>query len=72
MHFTILNGILLSPNWTSFGYKAVINIGIGLVCVIPLDIKSLIFFNHFSLFLQKTRIKDCLKFSILDFDICIN
>ena len=36
MHFTILNGILLSPNWTSFKYKAVITIGKGLACVIPL------------------------------------
>ena len=28
--------------------------------------------NHFSLFFQKTRIKDCFKFSILDFNICLN
>ena len=30
------------------------------------------FLNHFNLFFQKTRIKDCLKFSIPDFDICLN
>ena len=34
--------------------------------------KIIKFFNHFSLFFQKTRIKDCFKFSILDFDICLN
>ena len=28
--------------------------------------------NHFSLIFQKTRIKDCFKLSILDFDICLN
>ena len=30
------------------------------------------FLNHFSLFFQKTRIKNCCKFSIPDFDICLN
>ena len=43
MHFTILNGILLSRKWA----------------------KIVKFLNHFSLFVQKTRIKDCFKFSIL-------
>ena len=33
---TILNGILWSPNWTSILYKAVLTIGIGSACVIPL------------------------------------
>ena len=60
MHFTILNNILLSPNWTSFLYKAVITIGI------PSD-KILKFLNHFSLFFQKTKMKDCFKFSILTY-----
>ena len=44
---------------------------IGLACVIPLG-KIVTFLNHFSLFFQKTRIKDCFKFSISDFDICLN
>ena len=30
------------------------------------------FLNHFSLFFQKTRIKDFFKFPIPDFDICLN
>ena len=34
--------------------------------------KIIKFLNHFNLFFQKTRIKDCFKFSILDFDICLN
>ena len=42
-HFTILNGILLSPNKTSFRYKAVITIGIGLARVIPLGKTRLVF-----------------------------
>ena len=71
MHFTILNGMLLSPNWTSFCYKAVITIGIGFACIIPLG-KIVKVLNHFSLIFQKTRIKDCFKFSILDFNICLN
>ena len=50
MHFTILNGIILSRNWA----------------------KIVKFLNYFSLFFQKTRIKDCFKFPILDFDQCLN
>ena len=30
------------------------------------------FLNHFSLFFQKTRIKDSFNFSIPDFDMCLN
>ena len=30
------------------------------------------FLNHFSLFFPKTRIKDSFKFSIPDFDMCLN
>ena len=30
------------------------------------------FLNHFSLFFQKTRVKDFFKFPIPDFDICLN
>ena len=44
---------------------------IGLACVIPLA-KIVKFLNHFSLFFQKTRIKDFLKFPSPDFDICLN
>ena len=42
MHFTILNGILLSPNWTSFYYKAILTIGIGLASVIHLSKNRLV------------------------------
>ena len=74
MHFTILNGNLMSPNWTWFRYKAVITVGIGLVCVILLGeiVKFLKSFQFILFFFQKTRIKDCFKFSILDLDICLN
>ena len=51
--------------------KLYITIMIGLACVIPLG-KIVKILNHFSLFFQKTRIKDCFKFSIPDFDICLN
>ena len=34
--------------------------------------KSLKSLNHFSLFFQKTRIKDFFKFLTPDFDICLN
>ena len=71
MNFTILNGILLSPNWTSFLYKAVLTIGIGSACVISMG-KNRCVFNHFSLFFSKIRITDSFKFSIPDFDICLN
>ena len=30
------------------------------------------FLNHFSLFFQMTRIKDCFQFPIPDLDICLN
>ena len=30
------------------------------------------FLNHFSLFFQKTKIKDCFEFSNPDLDICFN
>ena len=40
-------------------------------CVIPLG-KNRCVLNHFSLFIQKIRIKDCFKFSIPDFDISLN
>ena len=34
MYFTNINGILTSPNYTSFRYKAIIAIGTGLAYVI--------------------------------------
>ena len=36
---------------------------------IGIDVK---FLNHFSSFFEKTRIKDCFKFSILDFNIFLS
>ena len=56
MHFTILNGILLSTNWTSFLYKVVITICIGLACVVILG-KIVKFLNNFISFFSKDKDK---------------
>ena len=59
MHFTNINGILTSPNKTSFfRYKAIITIGIGLVCVILVCLEIVVKFpKHFSLFFSKDKDK---------------
>ena len=63
MHFTIIICNILLPDWTSFGYKAIIKIG-RLGSVIPLGK------NRYSVyFFQKTMVKDYFKFPILDFDL---
>ena len=43
-----------------------------MACVIPLGKNREVFKSFQFLFCQKTMIKDCFKFSIIDFDICLN
>ena len=46
-----------------------LTMGICLTCDIAFGKKV---FKSFQFIFQKTRIKDCFTFSILDFDICLN
>ena len=57
MHFTNINGILTSPNLTSFRYKAILTKGIGLLFVICGVVKVVKFSKHLkNFFFQKTKI----------------